>query len=64
MNRKLQIWWVAIPVVMLAVGLQLIYDLGERGSLNSEFLRENIYPTTRSINGALTNLKFKTRVSL
>jgi len=52
---------VALPIVIIASSLQLIYDLGERGTLQSTFLREAIYPTTRSINGALTNFKFKLR---
>jgi adenylate cyclase len=61
MKLKLPLWMVALPIIFCAAGLQLIYDFGERGTLHSDFLRRNFYNQTRSVNGILTNFKFKTR---
>lgn len=61
MKKKIPLLWVALPIILVTVFFQLIYDFGERGNLHSTWLRENFYPSTRSINGALTNFKFKFR---
>ncbi len=59
--KKLPVWLIALPIIAIAAFLQLTYDWGERGSLHSPLLREVVYPITRSVNGTLTNLKFKLR---
>ncbi|MBC7397595.1 MAG: adenylate/guanylate cyclase domain-containing protein [Bdellovibrionales bacterium] len=61
MNRKFPIWLCALPIIFVSAGLQAVYDAGERGTLHSPFLREKIYPSARSINGAMTNFKFRMR---
>ncbi len=58
---KFPLWLVAIPIVGVFTVFQLTFDLGEQGRLDSPFLRENIYSFTRSVNGAMTNFKFKIR---
>jgi adenylate cyclase len=58
---KLPLWTLSIPIIALAATFQLTFDLGEQGRLDSTFLRENIYPTARSINGIMTNIKFRFR---
>jgi adenylate cyclase len=63
MNKKFQLWFVALPIIAAAAALQLVYDFGERGNLHSEFLRDTLYPYARSINGGITNLKFRIRGS-
>jgi adenylate cyclase len=58
---KLSIWFAAIPVIFMFSLLELTFDLGEQGTLNSHFLREHVYPITRSMHGTMTNFKFKIR---
>lgn len=60
-NFKLPLWTISIPIILTAVVCQLTFDLGEQGRLDSSFFREHVYPAARSINGAMTNLKFKIR---
>jgi adenylate cyclase len=60
MNRLL-LWLSALPLVLIAAFFQITLDLGERGELESGFLRETIYPIARSVTGALTNVKFRLR---
>lgn len=59
--KKFPLWTAALPIIFIAAGFQLTYDLGEQGKLRSLFLREKIYPIARSVNGAMTNIKFRTR---
>ena len=61
MKKNFPLWFVALPIIAGAGALQLVYDFGERGNLHSEFLRDTLYPATRSINGAITNIKFRFR---
>jgi adenylate cyclase len=58
---KIPLFVVSIPIILVAALFQLTFDLGEQGRLDSTFLRENIYPVARSINGSMTNIKFRMR---
>jgi adenylate cyclase len=55
------LWLGSIPFILIFSILQLVADFGERGALDSAFLRNQIYPHVLSLNGSLTNLKFKLR---
>jgi adenylate cyclase len=61
MKKNAPVWLSAIPLILLATLFQLTFDLGEQGKLESPFLRERIYPIAQSVNGALTNIKFRVR---
>jgi adenylate cyclase len=59
--KSLPLWTLSLPIIALTAALQITLDTGESGELDSRFLREKIYPLTRSISGALTNVKFRLR---
>ncbi len=56
-----KLWWIAVPIIIVFSLFQLTSDLGEQGLLDSPFLRTNIYPLARTVNGLMTNIKFKIR---
>lgn len=60
MNKR-HLLLLAIPIIALAALFQFTFDQGEQGRLDSVFLREKIYPMARSINGTMTNIKFRLR---
>jgi adenylate cyclase len=59
--KNAPVWLSAIPLILIATLFQVTFDLGEQGKLDSTFLRERIYPIAQSVNGALTNIKFRIR---
>ena len=59
--KKFPLWITSIPIILAAATFQLTFDLGEQGKLDSNFFRETIYPISRSINGAMSNVKFRLR---
>jgi len=54
------LWTLSIPVILIASAFQLTSDLGEQGKL-SPFLNETLYPVAQSVNGLMTNIKFRIR---
>ncbi len=58
---KLSLWMVSLPIIALCSLFQITFDLGEQGKLDSPFLRNELYPISRSINGIATNIKFRWR---
>ena len=58
---KNKLWLVPLPIILLFALLQTTFDWGEQGKLESAFLREEVYPFSKNINGIMTNLKFKIR---
>ena len=58
---KNKLWLVPIPIILIFSLFQTTFDWGEQGKLESAFLRNEIYPFARNINGIMTNLKFKMR---
>ncbi|MBU6155052.1 MAG: adenylate/guanylate cyclase domain-containing protein [Bdellovibrionales bacterium] len=58
--RKIPLWTLAIPIILTASTLQITSDLGEQGKL-SPFLNETLYPIAQSVNGLMTNIKFRLR---
>ena len=61
---KLSLWMISIPIISICTLFQITFDLGEQGKLDSPFLRNNLYPVSRSINGVATNIKFRLRGSV
>jgi adenylate cyclase len=59
--KKKPLWLTALPVIAIASVFQVTFDLGEQGNLDSQFLRERIYPIAQSVNGMMTNIKFRLR---
>ncbi len=58
---KNKLWLVPIPIILLFSLFQITFDWGEQGKLHSNFLRKEIYDYSKSINGIMTNIKFKIR---
>ena len=58
---KGKIWLSQIPLVLLFTGLFAVYEHAREGQLDSEFLREHVYPVLQSIHGQHTNVKFRLR---
>ncbi|MBS1959609.1 MAG: CHASE2 domain-containing protein [Bdellovibrionales bacterium] len=58
---KKHLWMLSIPFIATAALFQLTFDLGEQGKLQNTLLREKIYPIARSLNGTMTNIKFRAR---
>lgn len=59
--KKHHLWLLSIPIIAVAALFQLTFDLGEQGRLSNKFLREDIYPIAKSVNGTMTNVKFRLR---
>ncbi len=57
---KLPLWTLSIPIILIASTFQITSDLGENGKL-SPFLNETLYPMAQSVNGLMTNIKFRLR---
>ena len=58
---KFPLWTLSLPIIALSSVFQLTFDLAEQGRLDSTFFRQNIYPLARSINGTMTDIKFRLR---
>ena len=58
---KFRLWLIAIPIIAAFSLIQATFDWGEQGKLKSTFLRKEIYPLSKNINGIMTNIKFKIR---
>ncbi len=58
---KRRIWLFQIPLVLLWTLALLIADCGDDGTLESGFLRRDIYPSVRGLSSSYTDLKFKAR---
>ena len=52
---------VQLPMIVLWSTLFLIAECGNRGTLDNGVLRDSIYPTLRRLEGAYSDLKFRTR---
>ena len=59
--KKKPLWLTSLPVIAIASLFQITFDLGEQGKLDSQFLRERIYPVAQTVNGLMTNIKFRLR---
>ena len=58
---KHKLWLFQIPIVALFTFAFYVSEAGIRGSLDSSFLRNKIFPSLRVISGAFTNAKFQIR---
>jgi adenylate cyclase len=58
---KFRLWLIAIPIIVIFSLIQATFDWGEQGKLESNFLRKEIYPLSKNVNGIMTNIKFKIR---
>ncbi len=58
---KKRLWLPPIPIIVLFALFQITFDWGEQGRLSSNFLRHEIFPISKNINGIMTNIKFKIR---
>ncbi|MCM2322131.1 MAG: adenylate/guanylate cyclase domain-containing protein [Oligoflexia bacterium] len=58
---KNKLWLLQLPLVVLFAAAFLIMDMGVRGELRVEFLRDRVFGTLRNVSTALTDVKFKLR---
>ncbi len=50
-----------LPLILLWTFAFVICDRGDEGTLASKFLRSSVYPSLRRLEGAYTDIKFRTR---
>lgn len=58
---KHKLWLYQLPIMGLFVFAFWVFTQGERGELRNPFLLNTVFPSLRTFNGTLTNLKFKLR---
>ena len=54
-------WLIPSPIIVLMTLMFYVNERGEFGALNNHWVREQVYPETRTISGFLTNWKFQIR---
>ena len=57
---KFPLWALSIPIILTASVFQITSDLGEQGKLHPA-LNDKLYPIAQSVNGLMTNIKFRLR---
>ena len=58
---KRRIWLFQIPLVLLWTLAMLVAECGDDGTLESGFLRRDVYPAVRGLSSSYTDVKFKAR---
>jgi adenylate cyclase len=56
-----KVWTVQLTLVALFASMFWITQMGEMGTLENEFLRNKVFPNVRTVQGTVTNIKFKLR---
>lgn len=58
---KNRVWMLSLPIVALFTFAFWVGEQGVDGNLTNRFLRENVFPSVRVVEGWFTNTKFKLR---
>ncbi len=61
--KQRHLWFILAPVILVWFLALLVAESVDDGTLESDFLRTNIYPRLNSLSGSYTDIKFRARGS-